>query len=128
MERNEQLKAEILDTAHQWQRLMDLGWVTVNHTFVNGFKDDEPDVCADTEAYWEYRQARMRWYLASISRLTKEELDATVAHEYGHLLVAPIERHVKSGYDEQCEFAVESIARALISVRNSGILGTRGQQ
>lgn len=119
MERYNELKAEIIGLADNWQRLTDLSHFTINHTFVESFKDDDPDTCADTEAYAEYRSARIRWYLASCSRLNEVDLEDIVVHEIGHVLLAPIEAHVKKGKDEWGELAVQNLARALISTRNS---------
>lgn len=117
--RHEALQAEILGYAHDWQTVMNLGWLSITHAFLPSFKDDSAETIGDTEAYWQYRQAKITWYLASASRLTPELLESTVVHELVHCLTAPMESHVKAGHDEHTEFAVESLARAFIEVRNA---------
>ena len=117
-ERYEALKTEIVHTSDRWQTLMNLSWFTIEHTFVESFKEDEPDTICNTDSHWEYKEGRMRWYLASASRLTPEELDLTVVHEWAHVLAEPMEKHVKTAQSEQCEYAVTCISKALIAVRD----------
>lgn len=120
MERNETLKTEILGYAHDWVRCMDMAHFTINHTFRDGLKDDDPDVCGETEAYPQYRQARITWYLASCFRLEPSELENVVVHELVHVALSPLESQLKASCNEYTELGVENIARALINVRRQG--------
>lgn len=118
MERHEPLKAEILETTHRWQRLMDLAYFTVDHTFLDSIHD-EPDVCAETETYPQYRQARTRWYLPSCSRLSVVDLEGVIVHELVHVAISPLESQLRANANEYTELGIENITRAILNVRRS---------
>ena len=118
-EHYEALKTEIVHTSDRWQTLMNLSWYTIDHTFRESFNEEDPQIIAETEGHWEYREGRMRWYLARVSGLTPEELELTVVHEMVHLLTEPMEKHLTNAFTEHCEYAVTCISKALLAVRDS---------
>jgi hypothetical protein len=70
---------------------------------------------AETISRWEYRSATINWYLPSLIRCPPDDLELTVVHEYCHILLAPLECHMKkSGEGEVSEFTTESVARAIL--------------
>lgn len=103
----------IATAARRWEKRLGLATVTVRHTFLDTVNDE---VIADTNAKWEYREATIRWFLPTCATLTDAQLEATVVHELVHVLLAPMESHVKDRHGEQCEYAVESVARAFLAV------------
>ena len=118
IERYETLKAEILEKSDRWRTAMDLGWLAIDHTFVEGFSEEDAQTICETNSHWEYREARIRWYMASASRLTEKELDLTVLHELVHTITDPMEKHVKNAYSEQCEYVVTCISKAILATRD----------
>ena len=117
MERHKVLEAEILGIANDWQNVMDLRHFTISHKFDKGFKDDDADVCGETEAYPQYRQARITWFMASCFRLPSDELEGVVVHELVHVAISPLESQVKASCNEYTELGVENVARALLGAR-----------
>lgn len=110
----EDARRKILERAAWLEKRIGLNWIEVTHTFVEGFKsDDDSDTIADTQTYWQYRQAVTRWFLPAVVRLTDDDLTRDVRHEYIHIVLSPMESHVPSKFEEQCEFAVESMSIVL---------------
>jgi hypothetical protein len=94
---------------------MDLGHFTINHVFREIIKEDEPDTLADTKAFWQYRQARIAWYLPTLSQFGKPEVENAMVHELTHVLLAPVEDGVKGGKENLVELSAENVTRALIA-------------
>jgi len=97
---------------------MALSHFVINVTFDDAFKDGEPEIVAETESLWQYRQANTKYYLASAYRLDKDEMEGVVVHELTHVLLSPMESVTKKDKDEQCELAVENVTRAFMSIKN----------
>lgn len=70
--------------------------------------------CADTEFDWEYRAGAITFYLPACCPKTEDELSEIVVHELIHVMLAPMEDVIKSRYNKQIEFAVETVARAIL--------------
>ena len=115
----EKAAKKIRKFADGWEYLFGLqGFMKVEHRFIEAFKeDDDPATIADTQCYWQYRLAVMRWFLPAVVRLSDSELDGDVCHEYVHVLTNPMESHVGNEFEEQCEFAVQSVTLALLNTR-----------
>lgn len=109
----ERYQKNIEKTVKRWQTVMDLGFVTVN----NYFSDQDPEQIAEVVTNWEYREAAIVWY-AKARDLTQDELDAAAVHELGHIIVAPMSDHLPVKHRKLEEFCVESIAKAIIGVRD----------
>jgi hypothetical protein len=107
----------IIELAEKWQTTLGLGWLSINHRFSESF-NDEPMIVAETEADWEYRQAKITWFLPRVAGITREGLEEVMVHELVHCLTAPIESELRPRHAKQGEFAVESIARAILSMRD----------
>jgi hypothetical protein len=120
MSRHEVLKGEILELGDKWQTLLDLSHFAIEHKFFSDFKDDDPDTVAETMTYWQYRDARVNWYLPSASRLGFMALEGVMVHELSHVLLAPMEANIKSNREELGELATENVARAILKARNYG--------
>lgn len=103
----------------EWEKLLDPRWMRVEHVFIEGENDEDHTTLADTTANWQYGEAKIRWFLPTMLRLSDSEIEATIVHEYVHVLLSPVEERIPGKYDEMTEYAVESIARAIISVRKS---------
>ena len=110
---NNKERRNIEKTVARWQTAMNLGFVTVH----NYFSDEDPEQTAEVLTSWEYREAAIIWYQKA-EGLTQEELDECALHELGHILVAPMSDHLPDKHHKLEEFVVQSIARAIIGVRN----------
>jgi len=110
----ERYKKNIEKTVARWQAVMDLGFITVS----NYFSDEEVPQTAEVVTNWEYREAAIVWYTNNCKDLTQDELDSAAVHELGHIIVAPMSDHLPNKHHKLEEFVVESIARAIIGVRD----------
>lgn len=116
-------KKRLLEALHTWKNLVPPGW-DIHHLFIESKVDTEsPEVLAETECHWQYHQATIRWSLPNVAGVEDKYLDATVVHELVHVMVAPMESLLRTDEGEHsgavngmCEFAVESVARAILRV------------
>lgn len=108
------LRADLTELGTKWQNIMDLGHFTINHVFRETVKEDEPDTLADTKAFWQYRQARIAWYLPTLSQFGKPEVENAMVHELAHVLLNPIAENMKANKDDLMELSTENVTRALI--------------
>lgn len=71
---------------------------------------------ADTEAKWEYRQAKIKVYLPAVAGHTRKDVRGILLHEIVHAIVAPMESLIKENdaHTRQCELAVETLTRAFL--------------
>jgi hypothetical protein len=116
---NNKEKRNIERTVSRWQTAMNLGFITVE----NYFSDEDPMQIAEVITNWEYREAAIVWY-AKASGLTQDELDQCAVHELGHIIVAPMSDHLPNKHHKLEEFVVESIAKAIMGVRNERLRKT----
>jgi len=100
----------------KWSKLMDMGWLTIKHTFNPNFSEAHHYIVASTEVDWEYRSGVTDWYLPRVCAITDETLESVVVHEGVHCLTAPMESIISTKDSKVCEFSVESLARAILSV------------
>lgn len=105
----------------EWVKLLKLDWIDITLVRNDGCHAENEDVAADTTAKWQYRQAMIRAYLAAMATSTDAEIENIMVHELAHVLVNPMEDKVLSKYEDQCEMAVENVARALVDVRNATV-------
>lgn len=113
----ERYQKNIEKTVKRWQTVMDLGFVTVH----NFFSDEEVEHTAEVVTNWEYREAAIIWYTMHAKDLTQDELDHAAVHELSHIMVAPMSDHLPARHLKLEEFVVESIARAIIGVRDGSV-------
>jgi Zn-dependent protease with chaperone function len=99
----------------RWEPMLKLPGVEVTHRFLETTRDDEEATAADTEVKWAYRRATIRWYLPVVYACQDDELESIAVHEFSHILLGTVADRLKSGSDEQCEHATESVARALLA-------------
>lgn len=104
-----------------WEPRFDLPGVVVHHGFVETFREGENEhwTSAYTETDWHYRQARVLWYLPTMCRLTDEDLEEMVVHEYVHVLNAVLESRAKPNSDDYLEHAAQNVTRALLATYRS---------
>lgn len=100
-----------------WQDVMGLGWIDIDHKYLEVYNEDDHQTIADTEALWQYRIATVRWYLPSVVRLDYEDIEDALVHEYTHILIAPIESKLPEKHIDLCEFTVEGIVKAIKTAR-----------
>lgn len=90
--------------------------VDVEHRFHETFLDPEnlDQTIAVTKALWEYREAVIHWYLPVACRLSDEELETTLVHEWCHVLLNPIREFVPEEQVARNELATQNVTRALL--------------
>lgn len=64
--------------------------------------------------HWQYRAATITFNLGATKDLTDERLEETVIHELSHLLLGSIRDYSTDAQRQMTEFAVTSVARALL--------------
>lgn len=112
-------KRRVQEYVRRWQCLVPPG-VNVNHRFIEADDDEDATILAETKAQWEYHNATIRWFLPAVCSSTDLYLEQTVVHELCHVLLDPIERHVRGGkMDATCEHTVETVARTLLRTRKA---------
>lgn len=118
----ERTEATIRRLVKEWEPLLDLPGVAVEHRFHNTFLDPaNPDAtCAQAVTRWQYREAVIHWYMSGAVRQTRDELENTLVHEYVHIMMAPVHERLKAGSEEHDELATENVARALLATRHGG--------
>ena len=113
--RYREIKRRVEELTTHWEgRLGIERFAKVRHVFVEDHHED-PDQVADTEILWQYRSAKITFYLPPLSTLQDDTLEESVVHEYVHILVAAMEQHVGNGCEEQVEYAVENVTQALLA-------------
>lgn len=118
----ERYQKRVERTVKKWQTVMDLGFISI----YNHFSDTESKNIAEVVTSWEYREAAIVWYNNQIRTLSQDELDSAAVHELGHIIVAPMSDHLPNKHHKLEEFVVESIAKAIMGVRNE--MGNKRQR
>jgi len=97
----------------KWFNAMGLGWFQVDMDWVRAEKTDSSGTAAEVSTTWQYRNARISWYLPVLAELDDDKLENTVVHEFVHILINPLTLVDKSeDLSTQHEYATECIARA----------------
>ena len=102
----------------KWEPMLDLPGVVVEHRFHDKFFDSANVDATVAECVYRhlYREAVIHWYLSSIARFSNEDIEATLVHEYAHILNGAVEGGVKEKDSDLREISAENVARALLSV------------
>lgn len=118
----ERAKERILATADIWHRRLGIDslGIKVTHKFIPSYDDDDHEIVARTQAVWQYRHAVVEWKLPAVTRLSDQALVEVVIHEYVHVIIAPMESKLDSEHEELCEFAIETMTRAIMNVAGGG--------
>jgi hypothetical protein len=112
---HEELRTRIYAIVNEWLDLLEMRWLHITVSCSDSEHPDDSYTAADTDAKWEYRQAKITFYLPSIANHDDEDLEGIIVHELVHVLLAPMESLRKDSETKQCELAVENTARALIA-------------
>lgn len=108
-------KARVLSIASEVQTWLGLDWLHIVHLFNEN--DNDEDEMARAVGKWQYRYAEITWNLYTVMAAEDLTLIKTAIHEYVHVLLAPIDKHIplsKPHVTEANEFAVESVAQAIV--------------
>lgn len=103
-------------------------WWIINHHFVEGHDGDTEvedgkvrvfTTGAATTTQWEYRIAKITWYLGILASMEDFEIAELAIHEYVHVLNAPIAGliPVKDLHSKLEEYVTETLARVIIRAR-----------
>lgn len=119
-------KERIQGFATKWERLMDMAWLSVKHTYNPNVNEESPFIVATTQADWEYRAGVIDWNMPRVCAIEDDTLESVVVHELSHILLNPLEQLATKPHEAPLvEFAAESMARALLSVHR-GSNGNEG--
>lgn len=123
----ERHKARVLRIARKVEKYMDMSPWDIEHQFHDGFYEDHVQAdeygttCATTVNRWEYRMARIQWFLTTVAMQSDEKLEEVMVHEFCHVLLGPMHSVIKAG--DHCskleELATENVMRAIRSARNT---------
>lgn len=105
---------------------LDLDGIDVKHQFHDGHYEDHTQeteygtTTATTVVRWEYRFARIQWFLASVAVATDEELYRVALHEYCHVLMGAMQDCLKPNHNMKLEERVtENFFRAILSAKEA---------
>ena len=122
----EEHKARVLRITGEIESWLDLGGIDIKHQFHDGHYEDHTQeeeygvTTATTIVRWEYRFARIQWFLASVAIATDDELYRVALHEYVHVLMGPLQDCFKSNHMAKLEErATEDIFRAIASAKEA---------
>lgn len=121
-------KARLEKLVDKWYQAMELAHYRTNIIY---FRSEGPidndgsnfQTYASTQARWEYRKATIYFYLACFVDLSDRQAEAMVVHELVHLMLKEMDYYRDEHgrfHNEHLEHVTESIARALIYVREIG--------
>lgn len=114
----------VLALFDEWTERLQMHWLHLVLCRSDTRNDEDGCCAADTEAQWEYRQARIRVYLPAIANHTDEDLEAIMVHELVHVLVNPMESLIKEKDTKLSELSVENVAQALLATKSSVVKKT----
>lgn len=103
----------------EWTELLEMNWWHLSLTRCDAANDEDPGTAADTDAKWEYRQARIRVYLPAIANHSDDDIESIIVHELVHVLVSPMESLMKEKDTKLSEAAVENVARGLLTTKHT---------
>lgn len=83
--------------------------------------EDQRSSAGQCSERWEYRMAQITFFLKTVETMDDEELEEVVVHELSHLLLGPVRDYSTEANRQMTEFAVTSVARALISTHQKVI-------
>lgn len=106
-------------TVDKWVKILQLQWVELTLARNDSFHAEEEEVAAATSVKWSYRQADIRAYMPVIVSYTDAQMDILVVHELTHVLVNSMEDKISPRYVDQCELAVENVARAIVAAHGA---------
>lgn len=104
-------------------------WWEIKHHFVEGHDGDTEmeehskvsvyTTCAVTTAQWQYRRAKVTWYLPAVAGIDDDALEDIAVHEYVHVLNSPVAGLVKVNplHSLIDEFTTETISRVIQRAR-----------
>lgn len=94
---------------------IDLPGVTIRHAFLATTHASDTTTVAETTCEWQYRRAKIEWFLPALMTNDDAALREIVAHEYAHVLIGSVNDRLKSGSEDHLEIATENVARAIIA-------------
>lgn len=112
-------KRRIKRITKRLEKLFALGeFMKINHVFIEGMEGDTlvgeeglvtaTKVTAITTTMWQYRSAKITWFLGSAAQKDDDYLEQTAIHEYVHMLMSPVTSFLFQ-YLRDDESAIESI-------------------
>ena len=113
------LKAKIERIALAWINDCGFGWWQIDLEYSREYREDDDDngngtSQAETWCQWQYRSARIVFYLPAFKDTNDWKVERVVVHELSHILVAPIHDFTDDNTTQMTEAATENVTRALI--------------
>lgn len=114
-EQYNKIKASVQKYLDKWLEPCGFTWWRITIEWVREYKDQESlSAAADTSVQWEYRQARVKFYMPMLEEMSEDRLEHLVVHELSHVLVASIHDFSDDNTRQMTEYATECVARALL--------------
>lgn len=108
---------EISGFVHYWQDVLGLQNWTFYNEYVPAICSDGQEIRARTDAHFEYRYARIEYFLPAYLKDTLDEREDTVVHEMVHCLVDPL--NVDQNARKMLEMVVVDVTKALLKAKYS---------
>lgn len=106
-------KSRITPLLDKWAHA-GFNWWRITYVWDRNEKPDFPHTAADCEAWWQYRSAKITFYLPVCEDADDEELERIVVHELVHVLIGSIHNFENDETREMTEYATENVTRALL--------------
>lgn len=108
--------------AKKWTKVLAIEHLSILHKRLDASDPDDADSVAFTRTSWQYESASIHWHVPKVCCYNDEELDWVMVHELCHVLLDPMEQHVKDTHLKDREFAVTRVAKAILAAHRAGAL------
>ena len=113
-------KRRIRKVLKEWVGPCGFGWYRLVFEYDRHYAADNDRTFAMMTVLWQYRSARIVFFLPVAVEVDEEELEHCVVHELCHLLVGSIEDYSSEACRQQTEYAVTAVTNALLWARKAG--------
>lgn len=105
----------------KWHRTMGLAWFHIEFIWDREHKTNSPNTVAETNSYWQYKDATITWYLPQIEGMNDERLENVVVHEFCHVLLSGLAQWIDDNpqADQLNEYTTVLVANALLWAREA---------
>jgi hypothetical protein len=119
-----QEKKRIAKYLDKWHKTLGMGWWEVQIVNDRYYCQVDDHIKAETIADWGYKTAVITFYMPLTIKLSDQELEETIVHEYSHILTNPFYKSLPDEKDQNlvaiCEYGTEMVKNALLWTRKAG--------
>lgn len=105
----------------KWFKTIGLGWFRVGFEWDRERDDKDSGTVARTYSQWQYKQATITWFLPAVALQPDDELEATVVHEFSHILLSGLAQQTDDDISTKQinEYTTELVANAIMWAREA---------